>query len=121
MSGIPEKLDAIIVDPDADRRMRLRSATIALPQFRKVEQCSIFHQASQYIQTGEALTIFFISSTFEKNLLREFIDSAKTSQRGCDSAYILTMPSRTQDTKHVADGMLQGADGFLFEPFSVDQ
>jgi len=122
MAFVPEKYDAIIMDSDIDTRMRLRQATSSVTQFGKVSALSGCREALQKMQTGaEKCDVAFISSRFDTPEVTEFIKAAKETKTGQDSAYILVLTSKNQDSSTIANNVMIGVDGFLFEPYSVDQ
>jgi len=49
-----------------------------------------------------------------------FVVQGKESTHGQDSAYVLVMQAKDQDSSNIANTMLKGFDGLLFEPYSVD-
>jgi len=115
------KFNAIIVDPNLDSRMRLKQATAAVPQFGEVAQNSTLQEAIQRLDAfQQRCDVIFISYRFEQAEVAKFVAEAKKTKYGQDAAYVLVLKSKDQDNTTVAETMLQGVDGFLFEPYSVD-
>ncbi|MCB0332193.1 MAG: hypothetical protein KDD55_01770 [Bdellovibrionales bacterium] len=115
------KYDALIVDPDLDRRMRLKSATTSVVQFSKVNLVSSLDDALGAFSTGRKCDVAFITSQFSQENITKFIKEAKDHQASQDAAFILVLQTKDQESSTVASNVMIGADGFLFEPYSVDQ
>lgn len=115
------KYDAIIVDPDLDTRMRLKQATTAVSNFGKVWQVGSLREGISKLSSPERLDVVFLSYyRFSKEEVIEFISSGKKTQQGQDAAYILVLKGKDQESGTIAQNVMIGADGFLFEPYSVD-
>jgi hypothetical protein len=116
------KVEGIIVDPDSNRRGRLRQACLEVPQLAKVEMSSSFQHALKRLEIeGEIdFTAIFISARFGRATISDFISKAKTTNRGIDTAYVLVLETKDQDGQSLTGGLIEGADGFLLEPFSVE-
>jgi hypothetical protein len=78
-------------------------------------------EAKSRLQHGPTADVIFISSDFNSAEVTTFIQGGKESKYGQDAAYILVLKTGAQDSTTVAQNVLIGADGFLFEPYSVDQ
>lgn len=116
-----DKFDAIIIDPDLDSRMRLKQATSSVYNFRKVVQAVDLNEALSKLQSGvETADVIFVSYRFDQKDVTKFIANSKATRTGQDCAYILVMKTKNQDSSTVALNVMVGADGFLFEPYSVD-
>lgn len=115
-----QKFDAVIIDPELDTRMRLKQATSSVHQFGKVHQQQSLREAMGRLSGDERCDVIFISYRFEQPEIVEFIKQAKGTKSGQDAAYVMLMRSKDQDATKVATNVMIGADGFLFEPYSVD-
>ena len=113
-------LDGLIVDPEIDTRMRLKSATTSVSQFKRVFLLSSLREAMDRLNGKEPFHVLFVSFKFPQKDITEFIQTAKKSKSGEDTAYVLTVGTNSQDSSTVAASVLMGADGLLFEPYSVD-
>jgi DNA-binding NtrC family response regulator len=120
MSNQPYKYDAILVDPDLNSRMRLKQATTAVTQFGAVQQVGTLQEATAKIQSSRQCDVIFLSYRFQPGEISEFIKKAKETKEGQDAAYVLVMKSNSGDGATIAQNVLGGADGMLFEPYSVD-
>lgn len=121
MSHHMVKYDALIIDPDLDRRMRLKSATTSVVQFSKVNLVGSLEDATGSFSSGRKCDIAFITSQFDQADITDFIKEAKDQEASQDAAFVLVLQTKDQESSTVASNVMIGADGFLFEPYSVDQ
>lgn len=119
MAVNPHKFDAILVDPDLNSRMRLKQATTAVPQFGVVQQTSTITEALSRMGSGDKCDVIFLSARLEQAEITSFIKKAKETKAGQDTAYVLVLKSGA-DGATIAQNVIGGADGMLFEPYSVD-
>jgi CheY-like chemotaxis protein len=117
---VDKKYDTIIIDPDLDSRMRLKQAMTAVYNFGKSHQVVSLDEALSRLRGSDNCDVIFISYRFEQKEVAQFIKNAKETKNGMDAAYVLVMKTKNQDTSTVAQNVMSGADGFLFEPYSVD-
>lgn len=114
------KIKALVVDSDIQARIRLKTATAAVGTFSSVIQHSELRAAHSALTAEEGIDVVFISTRFSREEVREFVRHAKASQNGQDSAYVLLLGQDKQDASLIAGSVLEGLDGFLFEPYSVE-
>ncbi len=117
---VEKKYDAIIIDPDLDSRMRLKQACSSMYNFGKVFQLNSLEEAIGKAKGSDIIDVIFISYRFEEAKVSAFIKQAKETKGAQDAAFILVLKTKDQDTSTVAKNVMVGADGFLFEPYSVD-
>lgn len=115
-----EKFNAIVADPDIQTRMRLKQATSAVPQFGEVAQANSLKEVLTKLASGR-WDVVFVSQRFGEDEIKSLVVQAKETKGGQDSAYVLVLKSAGQEKSSMGAQMLSGADGFLFEPYSVDQ
>jgi response regulator RpfG family c-di-GMP phosphodiesterase len=115
------KYDALIVDPDIDRRMRLKTATTSVVQFKKVQLANKIAEAEDRLNAPGTWDVIFLNYSLEQEEIGKFIKKAKETDSAQDAAFILVLPAKDQESSTVASNVMIGADGFLFEPYSVDQ
>ena len=115
-----KKYDTLIVDSDIDSRMRLKTAMVAVYTFGKSVQSVDLHEGLHKLQGTDPFDVIFLSYRFPKEEVINFIKQAKETKTGQDAAYVLVLPTKDQDASTVAQNVMTGADGFLFEPYSVD-
>lgn len=120
MNFVQEKYDTIIIDSDHDRRMRLRQATSIVPYFGEVVAVGNLHDAVSKLQGEKTWDVIFASSRFSQQEIDGFVREAKQTKQGQDAAYILLLSIDKQDSADLAKNIMNGLDGFLLEPYSVD-
>ncbi|WKZ56845.1 MAG: hypothetical protein QY326_08935 [Bdellovibrionota bacterium] len=120
MNNVTERFNALGIEPVIAARMRLKQATIEIPEFAEVDLQGDFGNALQQLNKGKRTDVIFISPSLPEPDIASFIQNAKKTPGGQDAAYILVMRNEDREGGEIAKRMLIGADGFLFEPFSVD-
>ena len=118
---VEKKYDSLIIEPDLDSRMRLKQAMSVVYQFEKNAQVVTLDEALCRLGASEPFDVIFISYRFKQAEITSFIKAGKETKMGMDGAYVLVIKSKNQDASTVAQNVMIGADGFLFEPYSVDQ
>lgn len=115
-----QKYDALLIDPDIGSRMRLKQATTAVTNFGKVGQVSSLKEGLDRLRVGERCDVFFLSHKFTTDEITSFVKNAKGTAQGQDGAYIVILGGKDQSSSTVAASVMSGFDGFLFEPYSVE-
>ncbi len=115
------KYDALIVDSDLDRRMRLKQAANSVVQFSKLQLVNHLEEAENRIKASEkSIDVIFLNFSFGQEEIARFIKMAKEEKQSQDAAFVLVLGGKDQDSSVVAQNVMIGADGVLFEPYSVD-
>lgn len=114
-----EKYDTLVIEPDMSARMRIKTATSAVPTFGRVIQCGTITEGRERLKS-ERYDVIFISCQFPQEETAAYIKSSKESANGQDAAFVLILKTQKQEASSVAQNVLVGADGLLFEPYSVD-
>lgn len=114
------RIKAIVIDSDTQARIRLKSATQSVVQFQVVDLHDSIDEVLARLENSGHIDIIFISRRFSQREIDAFIERAKQTPGGQDSAYVIVLGTSKQDSQQVARNVLSGADGFLLEPFSVD-
>ena len=115
------RYNALIIDSDLDARMRLRQATTAVTDFGEVHQVSTLNEGVSQMERFERCDVVFISETFPPEHTGHFIEKAKQEKRTQDAAFVQVLKTQKDGANDLARQMMQGFDGFLFEPYSVNQ
>lgn len=115
-----KKLSALLIDPDIEARMRLKTITGSVIEFGLVEYSQSLSDALQKVGTGSVYDVVFVSNRIPEADFQAFIKKAKETQGGQDTAFVLVLSTNNQGNATVAKNVIGGADGFLFEPYSVD-
>ena len=102
--------------------MRLKQAMSSVTSFKASLQFGKLREAHQKLESSSTPTdVIFISYRFEESETNEFIAQAKKLPASQDAAFIIIKRSQDKQSTSIASSVLGGADGLLFEPFSVDQ
>lgn len=118
------KFNALIIDPDLESRARLKTAAhheqqSGSPSFGAVFAVNSLRDGLTFLQYGKKADVIFLSHRLDHAEMCEFIESAKKTDIGEDCAYIRVLRPSDQNAEKVAEQLLEGADGMLFEPFCV--
>ena len=115
------KLQAMIVDSILDSRMKLKQATTSCNLFSTVTQIGSLSDAQAKLSLGgDHWDVVFVSCHFDESEALSFVAQAKENQAGQDAAYILVLQAKEEGTAGLAQRLLQGVDGFLYEPYSIN-
>lgn len=112
---------AVVIDGNPVTRARLREAASAVYLFEKVEQATQLTEGLKILTERAKVDLVLMSNQFGQEEIGEFIESAKKTRTGEDSAYVIVMKGSEANNVNVASSMFIGAHSLLFEPFSVDQ
>ena len=115
------RYDALIVDPVPESRMRLRSVISVLGNFNSVTQAARVSDAPTKSAAQDSVDVYFISSEFDEIDVRSCIEKCRGTKSGRDAAFVLVLKVADQGRTAIAGNVLCGADGFLFEPYSIEQ
>lgn len=115
------RFQALIVDADVAARNRLKQAATTVPDFGKVEYAAALKDGLTRLQLGAPCDVVFVAGREKREEIQQFIKDGKLTTAGQDAAFVMTLGVGAQDTESVAATMLVGADGLLFEPYSVEQ
>jgi DNA-binding NarL/FixJ family response regulator len=115
-----KRYDAVIIDPDMTTRSRLKQVCASVINFGRVVPIGSCFETMEQIRGDMRADVVFISHHIPQEQIPPFIKEAKNTPGGQDSAYILVLPTKEQASGDVAQAMMIGADGVLFEPYSVD-
>lgn len=114
------KFNALIVDPNAYSRANLWQVTLYDPNFNSVKAVSGLDDALEQLQIGFRFDVLLITSDLQTDQVRKFVPAAKQIDAGKEAAYIIVLKQTHQDAENVASSLIDGTDGFLLEPYSVD-
>lgn len=93
---------------------------MALTIFHKVHVVASLDEGILKSDSGEPVDVVVLSYRFSEADVVQFITNAKKNPRGKDWAYISVLKSANQKNDVIADSVINGIDGFLFEPYSAD-
>jgi hypothetical protein len=113
------ELRALVIEPDNISRHFLWQAMLLESYFHNARAMQSLEQALDHLKTGNTYEAILVSSAFEHDRLSMFIRDARSAKGGMEAAYIMIMHAQEQSRENVAVNILDGSDGFLFLPFSV--
>ena len=114
------RLNCILVQDDINSRMRLKQAMSSVVDFGQLNQMGAFGEALKELERDIIWDVVFVSTTFDIKAIEDFIEKAKKTKQGQDSAYVALMKSQSEGNALIATLMMAGVNGFLNEPYSVD-
>lgn len=114
------RLNCILVQDDMNSRMRLKQAMSSVVDFGQLNQLGTLPEALRELERDTICDVVFVSTSYEMKAIEEFITKAKTTKQGQDSAYVALIKSQSEGNTLIATLMMAGANGFLCEPYSVD-
>ncbi len=100
--------------------MRLKQAAQSVHQFQRITLYAALDEAQRALQTGENCDVIFISERIAKQEAQAFMASARGMKNSQDAAFIILLSSSENEGARTAQSVLQGYDGCLAEPYSVD-
>ncbi|MCB0331182.1 MAG: hypothetical protein KDD70_16045 [Bdellovibrionales bacterium] len=116
-----EKSNAVVIDPDPKDRAVLKSALHAISNYNKIFQAKSIRDCLSLMKEEESeLLINFISYEFPKEEIGRLVAQGKSTPGGVDSAYVIVFKSDEQDSGTIARSLLDGIDGFVVAPYSVE-
>lgn len=99
--------------------MRLRQAMSVCGEFSSIKLQSSLDEVLKMLRERMTCNILFISQTFESAQSQEFMTRARETTSGQYCAYITVLSGLQRNRSDVAANISGGADGFLFQPYSV--
>jgi DNA-binding NarL/FixJ family response regulator len=115
-----EKTRLLVVAKHPNSRMQIKAVASAFMRIEAILQATTTRQGLDCIKNNQAFDVIFISSQFDTKNITDFITKAKSLPVGRKAAFVLLLKAKHQETSYVAKNILDGVDGFVFEPLSVD-
>jgi AmiR/NasT family two-component response regulator len=114
-------VSAIIINPDAYKRMLLKQATTLMSELQRVYQAPSFREAVARIENLEGpCDIIFMASDLDPVDSEDFIGKCLILEHSRDAAFIVVLDSKDRTVGNVAQHLLSGANGILMAPFSIE-
>ena len=115
-----EKYTVLMVDPEADNQNKFKTVAKEVYCFEKIIGCGVLDDALGYALSAERAGVIVVSYRFRDDARKNFINRLRQTEKGQDWVVVaLLKPSGdTADTINYVIGM--GMNGFVFEPYSVD-
>jgi hypothetical protein len=115
-----DSLEAIIVDSDVNRINRLKLAARAEGSIDVSSVQSCKEACALLEQRNRSCNLLFLSPNLTRREVFDFVKEARTTPGGRICAYILLIDPNQSDPHALTRRLLDGIDGFLQEPYSVD-
>jgi len=116
---IEEKsLRTLLIEPDAGCREIFRLVAVGSQVASRVVCAPDFTSAFRNFESGEQFDFIFVSSAFPEGQIRDFFKASR-KQTDKNVAYVVVAHGQARETWRVASSLINGVDGFLFYPFSV--
>lgn len=112
--------DVMVVDPDAQSRMRFRQAAISGGRFTEIIQVNSVEEAQHKIQFIEKLDIIFVSAAIPLDQFSKFVTYVRKDAKDKDSSFVSMFRAEDDAPSLAASYGAVGADGFLVQPYSID-
>lgn len=111
---------ALVISPIMETRLPLQQLMERAQIFSAVETIQNLDEARTTLVTNQPFTHIFLSSTFSMPDVAKFIDWAKRRKPDQMLAFVLLLRPGQADSGNVANNMVMGIHGFLFEPFTLE-
>jgi hypothetical protein len=111
-------LDAILIEPVLEKRTQLRE--LARNFCKNVAVASTLQDGMERIKTSSNCDVIYISSRFDFETAKQFVLTSRKLQIAQDSASLLIGSSESYSEAYLAKLSLNGFDGVLLEPASVE-
>ena len=98
----------------------MKDAMRSVAAFAGVGSAASLTEAVETIKSGSTVDVVFLSQRLDSDESLNFIARAKTLANSRDAAFVVLVSSASERS-NMARQMVAGADGFLVEPYSVDQ
>ena len=114
-----QKYEVLVVDPETERRNRLKQSLIAAGGFGDLLQLTSKEDMLHKLKFITRLDIAFVSIDVS---VKDFSDLVKASRdsKDSDTCFVIVLQESQRTETTIASYTAAGADGFLQEPFSVD-
>jgi len=116
--------NALIISSDTGRRGRLKLAVhhdqfFGRPAFKKVHTAISLQEGIKALCSNQTYEIVLVTDCFSPDAIEEFLKhlSEMTEQK---VGVVLVRKGSNEDGLSIAESLMNGVDGFLYEPFSVD-
>lgn len=114
-----EFYNCLAIEPNSKSRVLLKQAMSLVTQFNAIKLVRSDRVALEHLKDGENYDLIFISDSFGKAMISQFIKKAKETDVGAFAGYVL-LSSGQNDTRTLARSVLEGIDGVLIMPYSIN-
>ena len=100
--------------------MKIKAVASAFMHIGLMVQAHTPKEGLARIESNDPFDLVFVSSCFDPDTVYRFVSEAKATQHGKNSAYILMVRVKEQESSFIVNNIMHGIDGFVLEPLSVD-
>lgn len=120
MALILEGFQALIIDDNTQRRLRLKQVLSNMSFKCKIDQARSEHEAFSMIERAvKPLQCIIVSTSVASESIGTLLSQIKEFKNAKKSIYVVCLGSEYKKGSDVAKIFLEGADGFIFEPFAA--
>lgn len=115
-------VDALFVSPELESRIRFKQTALSSHLFHSVQLGSTLSEGLQRLANSSNVDVVYLSARFDQSVIKSFLERGKGSKQGEDSSYLVVFSdNRERQKQDVASLIIEGADGFFSEPYSVEE
>jgi AmiR/NasT family two-component response regulator len=111
---------AVISEPNTTKRLNFRYALAATQQFDAIVPASSAEDVLHTLRAEVSVDVVFLSTRLGTENVHTLLQNARALTEGKDAAYVMLVERDQQHVGAIAANILQGADGQLCEPYSVE-
>jgi hypothetical protein len=115
-----ERLNALVVAENSSDCDSLKQAALAFGRFNDVQSSPSFYNACDRLNGTDEIDIVFVSFDYGWERIVRFIDDAKKTKNGKNSAFVLMLKPVDEKDQNVSKSLSVGIHGHISEPYSVD-
>lgn len=114
------KFYPLIIEPQYLKLGYLYQAMRASDSFKKGESFRNINDTIYFLHRSEAVDLVLISACFTSEEVKHFRSRALETPGGKEAAFVMMMPVDDEARENVAHSVIDGLDGVLFSPYSVE-
>ncbi len=112
---------ALVIDESNRLRTTVRQLAEHCGQFTEVDAVKNFEEARVSLALGRCYSYIFISAAFDSGYLAQFVEDARLFPGTAMSTIVAFGDQSDGTVDAVANGMLVGVHGFMFDNYTVDR
>lgn len=116
-----KKYQVAVLDTNNERRNRLKVALGAAGDYGDLSPFNSKDVFIEALPNFEVLDIAFISIDFSVPDFKELVRANRSGSKDTDTCFVVMLQQAQKSKETLATFTAAGADGFLLEPFSVDE
>lgn len=122
MALLLEGFQALLIDDQTQRRLRLKQVLSNMTFKCKIDQARSEHEAFSMIErASRPLQCIIVSTSVASEGIANLLAQIKGFKNAKKSIFIVCLGSEHKKGSDVAKIFLDGADGFIFEPFAAQE